>query len=75
MASKRCRKQRTYADLVLLTSACPDQRHRDARRIRRVSPNSQIIFLSQHDSLQMVKDALNTGGTDMLQKAMLDQNC
>jgi DNA-binding NarL/FixJ family response regulator len=33
-----------------------------ARRIRRVSPKSQIIFLSQHDSLQMVTDALNTGG-------------
>jgi DNA-binding NarL/FixJ family response regulator len=33
-----------------------------ARRIRRVSPKSGLIFLSQHDSLQMVKDALNVGG-------------
>ena len=33
-----------------------------ARRIRQVSPKSQIIFLSQHDSLQMVKDALKVEG-------------
>lgn len=33
-----------------------------ARRIRRVSPKSRLIFLSQHDSVQMVKDALNVGG-------------
>jgi len=33
-----------------------------ARRIRKVSSESQIIFLSQHDSLEMVKDALQTGG-------------
>jgi DNA-binding NarL/FixJ family response regulator len=33
-----------------------------ARQIRKVSPDSQIIFLSQHDSLQMVSDALSTGG-------------
>jgi DNA-binding NarL/FixJ family response regulator len=33
-----------------------------ARRIRRVSPKSGLIFLSQHDSVQMVKDALNVGG-------------
>jgi len=33
-----------------------------ARRIRGVSPNSRIIFLSQHDSLQMVQDAVRVGG-------------
>src|ERR1700693_2537935 len=33
-----------------------------ARRIRRLSPNSRIIFLSQHDSWQMVEDAVRAGG-------------
>ena len=33
-----------------------------ARRIRVVSPNSRIIFLSQHDSIQTAKDALSVGG-------------
>jgi DNA-binding NarL/FixJ family response regulator len=32
-----------------------------ARRIRVVSPNSRIIFLSQHDSIQTAKDALSVG--------------
>ena len=33
-----------------------------ARQIRKVSPKSHIIFLSQHDSLQMVNEALKVGG-------------
>lgn len=32
-----------------------------ARRIRVVSPDSRIIFVSQHDSVQVAKDALSTG--------------
>lgn len=32
-----------------------------ARRIRIVSPDSRIIFLSQHDSIQIAKDALSAG--------------
>jgi CheY-like chemotaxis protein len=32
-----------------------------ARQIRVVSPNSRIIFLSQHDSIQTAKDALSVG--------------
>lgn len=50
-------------DLVLLDISLPGISGIEAaRRIRRVSPKSRIIFLSQHDSLQMVKDALNVGG-------------
>jgi DNA-binding NarL/FixJ family response regulator len=32
-----------------------------ARRIRIVSPETRIIFLSQHDSVQIAKDALSVG--------------
>jgi DNA-binding NarL/FixJ family response regulator len=32
-----------------------------ARRIRIVSPDSRIIFLSQHDSVQIARDALSVG--------------
>ena len=50
-------------DLVLLDISLPGISGIEAgRRIRRVSPDSYIIFLSQHDSLQMVKDALRVGG-------------
>jgi len=33
-----------------------------ARQIRKVSPQSHIIFLSQHDSSHMVKEAFKAGG-------------
>jgi two-component system NarL family response regulator len=50
-------------DLVLLDISLPGISGIEAgRRIRKVSPDSYIIFLSQHDSLQMVKDALRVGG-------------
>ena len=52
-----------HPDMILLDISLPGISGIEAaKRIRRVSPNSQIIFLSQHDSLQMVKDALRTGG-------------
>jgi NarL family two-component system response regulator LiaR len=50
-------------DLVLLDISLPGISGIEAaRRIPRVSPNSHIIFLSQHDSLQMVENALRAGG-------------
>jgi NarL family two-component system response regulator LiaR len=50
-------------DLVLLDISLPGISGIEAaRRISRVSPNSHIIFLSQHDSLQMVENALRAGG-------------
>ena len=50
-------------DLVLLDISLPGISGIEAaRRISGVSANSNIIFLSQHDSLQMVQDALHVGG-------------
>lgn len=33
-----------------------------ASQIRKFSPTSQVIFLSQHDSLHIAKEALKVGG-------------
>ena len=50
-------------DLILLDITLPGISGIEAaRQIRKVAPESQIIFLSQHDSLYMVKTALQTGG-------------
>jgi DNA-binding NarL/FixJ family response regulator len=40
-----------------------------ARRIRIVSPDSRIIFLSQHDSVQIAKDALSVGAQGYVVKS------
>ena len=56
-------------DLVLLDISLPGISGIEAgRRIRHVCPDSYIIFLSQHDSLQMVDDALRVGGHGYVSK-------
>jgi DNA-binding NarL/FixJ family response regulator len=56
-------------DIVLLDISLPGINGLEAgRRIGKVSPESLIIFLSQHDSLQMVRDAINAGGRGYVAK-------
>ena|SRR2546425_7587054 len=49
-------------DLILLDIGLPGISGIEAaRRIRKVSPKSRILFLSQHDSLHMAMEAMKTG--------------
>ena len=49
-------------DIVLLDISLPGiSGIQAAQRIRAVSPESRIIFVSQHDSIQIAKDALSVG--------------
>ncbi len=50
-------------DLVLLDIGLPTISGIEAaRQIRKVSPRSRILFLSQHDSLHIAKAAMKVGG-------------
>jgi len=57
-------------DLILLDISLPDISGIDvALRIRQVAPESQILFLSQHDSIQVANEALKTGARGFVAKA------
>ena len=56
-------------DLIVLDIGLPGISGIEAaRQIRQVSPTSKIIFLSQHDSLQMAREALGVGGRGYVTK-------
>jgi DNA-binding NarL/FixJ family response regulator len=49
-------------DIITLDISLPDLNGIEAARlIRKASPNSRIVFLSQHNATQMVEEALGTG--------------
>ncbi len=57
-------------DLILLDIGLPGISGIEAaRRIRKVSPQSQILFLSQHDSLHVAMEAMKTGGHGYIVKS------
>jgi DNA-binding NarL/FixJ family response regulator len=56
-------------DLIVLDIGLPGISGIEAaRQIRQKSPTSEIIFLSQHDSPQMAKEASNVGGRGYVAK-------
>ena len=56
-------------DLILLDISLPGiSGIAAARLIRKVSSKSRIIFLSQHDSRQMVREAFDSGGDGYVTK-------
>jgi DNA-binding NarL/FixJ family response regulator len=56
------RAEELKPDLILLDIGLPKQNGIEAaRRIRRLSPSSKIVFLSQNNALDIVRAALGTG--------------
>jgi len=56
------RAEELKPDLILLDIGLPKQNGIEAaRRIRRLSPSSKIVFLSQNNALDIVRAALSTG--------------
>jgi DNA-binding NarL/FixJ family response regulator len=57
-------------DLIVLDVSMPEMGGFEAAiRIRKVSPRSEIIFLSQHDSLEVVRQAFRSGGRGYVVKS------
>jgi DNA-binding NarL/FixJ family response regulator len=56
-------------DLILLDIGLPKLNGIEAaRRIRKLSPESKIVFLSQQSSADVIEEALNSGGTGYVVK-------
>lgn len=62
--------ERLQPDLILLDLGLPTLNGIEAaRRIRKLSPNSKILFFTQHCSRQIVQGALHTGANGYLLKS------
>ena len=64
-------------DLILLDIGLPTLNGIEAaRRIRKLSPESKILFVSQESSADVVQEALSVGGTGLrCLSHMLEANC
>jgi DNA-binding NarL/FixJ family response regulator len=62
--------ERLRPDLILLDIGLPKLSGIEAaRQIRKVAPNSKILFVSTHDHWEIVDEALDTGASGYLVKA------
>jgi DNA-binding NarL/FixJ family response regulator len=56
-------------DVILLDISLPNlDGFAAARLIKEVAPTAEILFVSQHDTLQMVREALRAGGRGYVSK-------
>jgi DNA-binding NarL/FixJ family response regulator len=63
------RAEELQPDLILLDIGLPKQDGIEAaRQIRRLSPSCKIVFLSQHNDLDIVRAALDTGAQGYVRK-------
>jgi DNA-binding NarL/FixJ family response regulator len=61
-------------DIILLDIALPNLNGIEAaRRIRQLSPDSKIIFLSQNNDVDIVREALSTGAYGYVRKTDVRQ--
>jgi len=57
------RAAQVQPDVILLDISLPGlDGFTTARHIRAVAPSSELLFVSQHDTTQMVREALRAGG-------------
>jgi DNA-binding NarL/FixJ family response regulator len=61
---------RLRPDIIVLDVAMPKMNGLDAcRRIRKTAPASEVLFLTQHDSPQMMREAKAAGGRGYVAKS------
>ena len=59
-----------HPDVILLDIGLPSLNGIEAaRRLRRISPHSKILFVSQESSTEVVQEALNTGACGYVVKS------
>jgi len=59
-----------HPDIILLDISLPGISGIEAgRRIRAISPESRIVYVSQHDSLRMAEDAMKLGACGYVVKS------
>jgi DNA-binding NarL/FixJ family response regulator len=62
--------ERLQPNIVVLDITMPEMNGLEAAtRIREVAPSAEIVFLSQHDSLEIMKEAFRCGGCGYVVKS------